>query len=219
MTTTRASRTTTFGGLTICYDAAVLEPRDWTRMQSAWAADLLGTLPAGPVLELCCGAGQIGLLAVHGSGRALVAVDAHPQACAWTRHNATANGLDVDVREGDLATALTPAERFWLVLADPPYLPSRDVAQFPEDPVLAVDGGADGLGPARRCLRVIGAHLAPGGVALVQLRDAAQVRALEEDLDQAGLRVVDLREVPGRGVVVRLGGAGQARTETSTSAW
>lgn len=71
-----------FCGLVISYDERVLEPRPWTADQSRWAADLIVASPPGEVLELCCGAGQIGLLATAltpvGSRRKLVAIDLNP---------------------------------------------------------------------------------------------------------------------------------------------
>ena len=57
----------TFGGLAIAYDARVLSPRTWTLHQSLWALELLEQLPDGPILELCAGAGQIGLAVAAGS--------------------------------------------------------------------------------------------------------------------------------------------------------
>ena len=74
MTTTEA-RFVDFGGLRIEYDARVLAPRAWTAAQSRWAAELIRTAPPGPVLELCAGAGHIGLLAVTLAPRPLVCVD------------------------------------------------------------------------------------------------------------------------------------------------
>ena len=53
---------TRFGGLDIAYDATVLEPRGWTLAQSVVALDLEPALPPGAVLELCSGAGHIGLV-------------------------------------------------------------------------------------------------------------------------------------------------------------
>ena len=55
--------TVEFGGLQITFDSRLLSPRPWTQAQSRWAASLLPNLPPGDVLELCSGAGQIGLLA------------------------------------------------------------------------------------------------------------------------------------------------------------
>jgi methylase of polypeptide subunit release factors len=69
-----------FEGLEIRTDARVLTPRAWTAAQARWAAELARTAPAGPILELCSGAGHIWLLAARLSGRALVAVDVNPVA-------------------------------------------------------------------------------------------------------------------------------------------
>lgn len=201
---TADSCTTDFGPLTIEYQPGVLVPRTWTRLQSGWASRLLPGLPEGPVLELCCGAGHIGLLAVHGHERTLVAVDANPAACELTRRNAAANGIAVEVRQGDLGEVVASGERFPLIIADPPWVPRSEVGRFPEDPVLAIDGGDDGLDLARACIRVIGAHLAPGGCALLQVGSDEQVDALADSLAAADLRALDRLAYERRGVVVRL---------------
>lgn len=171
---------TRFGPLVVEHDARVLRPRPWTRLQSDWAAELAADLPDGPLLELCTGAGQIGLLAAWSSGRALVAVDAEETACAYARSNAARAGIAdrVEVRHGDMREVLADGERFAAVVADPPWVGSADVGRFPEDPLLAIDGGADGLVVARLCLEVAARHLLPGGVVLVQLGDDAQADAL-----------------------------------------
>lgn len=175
--------TMTFGSLSIAYDEHVLEPRPWVLLQSEWAQELLAAAPPGPVLELCTGAGHIGLMSLVGNDRRLVAVDANPAACRWARDNAEANGLAdrVEVREGRLEEAVRPGERFALVVADPPWVPRAEVARFPEDPVLAIDGGDDGLDVARACVDAAAAALDPGGSLLLQLGTDAQAEALADE--------------------------------------
>src|SRR4051794_32540122 len=57
-------RSCAFGPIMVDYDARVLTPRDWTLGQSEWAAELArGFDVAGRMLELCAGAGHIGLAA------------------------------------------------------------------------------------------------------------------------------------------------------------
>lgn len=169
-----------FGVIHVEHDPRVLRPRPWTRMQSEWAAELAREVPQGPLLELCTGAGQIGLLAAVLSGRRLVAVDADPAACELARRNAARAGVAdrVEVRAGDLREAVGQGEAYALVVADPPWVTTADVGRFPEDPLLAIDGGVDGLAVARLCLEVAGPHLMPGGMVLVQLGDDAQADAL-----------------------------------------
>ena len=193
----------TFGDLPIEYDDRVLEPRAWTALQSEWAADLLEQAPPGPVLELCSGAGHIGLLAVSGQRRRLVCVDDSPAASEFARRNAERNGLAdlVEVREQDLASAVRPDEQFALVLADPPWVPSDETGQHPDDPPDAIDGGPDGLDAARACLEVARPHLLPGGSILLQLGTREQADDLAGRLSD--LRLVEVREGQG-GVVAHL---------------
>lgn len=201
-------RSVSFGPLDIRVDGTVLEPRPWTYEQSLWAAELLGRTPPGDVLELCAGAGQIGLGAIRGTGRRLVMVDAEPRACALARLNAAQVEEEVDVREGSLDAALDPGERFVLVLADPPWVPSQRVEEFPEDPRWAIDGGIDGLEVARRCVRAAARHLAGDGRVLLQLGSVEQVEVLDHTCATAGLEVLAVREAGAgrsRGVLALLG--------------
>jgi release factor glutamine methyltransferase len=198
-----------FGGLSIRYDDRVLEPRPWTSCQSRWAADLLRDTPPGPLLELCSGAGHIGLLAVAYAPRDLVMVDASPVACAYARENVTANPVaaTVDVREGPMDQVLEPHERFAAVIADPPWVTSGQVARYPQDPVTAIDGGPDGMAVAWQCLDVAEAHLVDQGWALLQLGTRDQATALQERLAVSTdhrLEVREVREYDARGVLVLL---------------
>ncbi len=202
-------KTLAFGSLEIVFDDSVLRPREWTTGQSLWAASLLrDDVPEGPVLELCAGAGQIGLLAVSGSGRSLVCVDADPVACDFARANALAAGLGdlVEVREGRLESSLADDELFALVIADPPWVRREETGRFPEDPLLAIDGGDDGLDVARACLAVIERHLMPGGAGVLQLGSEAQVETLRQDpgVRAGGLSLSEVRSHEG-GVLVLVG--------------
>lgn len=199
-----ATRRMAFGDLEITYDDRVLTPRPWTRLQSEWAAELAVATP-GPLLELCTGAGHIGLLAAHLSGRGLVAVDVDPVACDLARANAVAACLAdvVDVRQADLRSALAPGERFGVVVADPPWVPTTGCARFPEDPLLAIDGGGDGLDLARVCLSVAADHLADDGDLLLQVGDDLQADVLLTTPEGEGWDDAGRRRHP-RGVVLRL---------------
>ena len=200
-----APRSTRFGALDIAYDDRLLEPRGWTTAQSEWAAELLDSVPDGPVLELCAGAGHIGLLAIHPNPRPLVAVDLNPAACTFIAQNAEAAGLDsfVEVREGPIEEVLEHDDQFALIIADPPWVPRSDISRFPEDPEIAIDGGDDGLDLARACIRVIGGHLMVGGAAVLQLGNLDQAEALTDLAKSCGLVFAPPRTFE-RGVLVRL---------------
>ena len=216
--TTESVEQMTFGDLLIDFDPRVLRPRPWTSAQSRWAAELLASSPAGPVLELCAGAGHIGLLAAAmAPDRELICVDLNPVACDYARRNAARAGLDhrVEVREGRLEESVGPAEQFALVIADPPWVRRAEIGRFPEDPQLAIDGGDDGLDVARACLTVAAAHLLPSGSVLLQLGHLEQVDLLRGESNDSGLAVVDVRVEQG-GVLVQLR-RDQAKSEPVSS--
>jgi methylase of polypeptide subunit release factors len=203
-----------FGGLTLGYGPDVIVPRPWTLAQSQWAAELAADVPAGPIVELCAGCGAIGLEAARLSERPVVLVDASAEACRWAFRNALANGLgrQIEVRNEPLDVALRPGERVGLILADPPYVPTAEIDRFPEDPRSAIDGGADGLDLLRAVVRVVHAHLLPGGVALIQVRGADQAGEVERLASGAGHRPDERSDdAPGeggRGPVLRQGPRG-----------
>ena len=201
------TQTIDFGGLTIAFDERVLRPRPWTVAQSHWAAELLPVLGPGDVLELCSGAGQLGLLAVRDSGRRLICVDLNPAAAAYTRSNAERAGLAdrLEMREGRIGEVLRGREHFPLIIADPPWVRREQVSRFPEDPLSAIDGGDDGMTVVHECLDAVVAHLAPGGIALLQLGDIHQADAVSALLRETSkLAVREVREYGQRGVLVEI---------------
>jgi release factor glutamine methyltransferase len=172
-------------------------------LQSEWAASLAATAPRGPILELCAGAGHIGLVAAFLSGRHLIQVEADPVAASFAAQNAERAGWlnQTEIRVERLQSAIRSGERFPIMIADPPYLRSEEVQRWPEDPVTAIDGGVDGLSLIRDCLEVAAASLEQGGQFLLQVRGSAQAEQLGV---VPGLRRRELRVVDDKRAVLRL---------------
>jgi methylase of polypeptide subunit release factors len=175
---------TVVDGLELGWNEEVLAPRPWTALQSRWAAELSGALPSGPVLELCCGVGTVGLLTVERTDRPGVLVDADPVACRLARRNARDAGLRARTRivhhRVDGHRVPTVDRGLHLVLADPPYVASDEVDA--DDPAGAVDGGHDGTDLVPAVLSTASIHLAPGGVCLLQVRGPGQAALIVERL-------------------------------------
>lgn len=188
-------RSRRFGPLLIAYDDEVLAPREWTFLQSQWAASLAAAAPAGSILELCAGAGHIGLAAAVLADRELVQVEADPVAASYAARNAERAGWSgrTEIRVERLQSAIRPYERFPIMIADPPYLRSADVKRWPEDPVTAIDGGVEGLDLIEACLQVAARCLEQGGKLLLQVRGSGQAEQLGvlSGLRRRDLRVVD----------------------------
>lgn len=184
-----------FGPIDVVFDDSVLRPRLWTLAQSEWAAELAG---GHMMLEVGCGAGHIGLAAAALSDARLVQVDVDGAACRWAELNARANGLaeQSERRCGTADDVLAAGERFGVVIADPPYVPSSEVHLYPDDPLGAIDGGPDGLDCVRSFLTGVAGHVDAGGSVLLQLRGLAQVdqlRAWLGDPSSPAFAVADAR--------------------------
>jgi release factor glutamine methyltransferase len=127
------------------------------------------------VLDLGTGTGALLLAALaEFSGAWGVGVDRSAAAVALAARNARANGLFARASFlcGDWAAALE--KKFDLILANPPYIPSADIASLmPEvaahEPRSALDGGADGLAAYRSIVGELPNLLAPCGVAILEL--------------------------------------------------
>ncbi len=129
----------------------------------------------GRVLDLGTGTGAL-LLAVLAECPAAwgVGVDLSAEAAHLAAGNAEANGLAGRARfvVGDWDAAVGGA--FDLVVSNPPYIASDEIpGLMPEvsahEPLLALDGGADGLDAYRRVLGSLAARLRLGGRAVLEI--------------------------------------------------
>ena len=195
-----------FGPVDVEYDDRVLVPRPWTLLQSEWAAELALALPSGSLLELCAGAGHIGLAAAVRAGRDLVQVEADPIAAGYAAANAARAGWGTrtELRVARLEVAVCSDELFPLIVADPPYLRTEEIRRWPDDPVTAIDGGADGLDLVDACLDVAARHLLPDGVLLLQVAGARQAKAVRPRASSHGLWTTEVRSVDAERAVMAL---------------
>ena len=109
-------------------------------------------------LDLCTGSGVHALLAAPHAQRVL-AVDINPRAVRCTRLNAQALGAtNLEAVEGDLFDPVR-GERFDLITANPPFVPS------PVNALRFRDGGPSGEEVQKRIIEGLPHHLAPGGMA------------------------------------------------------
>lgn len=163
------------------------------------------------VADICTGSGCIALaIAQERPAATVIACDISPLAVEVAEENAARLGLTdrVATGVGDLFAAL-PREllgRLDVVVSNPPYVPSADVPDLPEEvagfePHLALDGGADGLAIYRRILTGAREWLCPGGVIGVELDErTARGAAVEAEEWYQQVRVVS--DLAGRDRIV-----------------
>ncbi|MGD3110139.1 putative protein N(5)-glutamine methyltransferase [Streptomyces sp. YGL11-2] len=179
-----------FAGLRISVDPGVFVPRRRTEFLLGQAVDLgrraAGRTGRGTVaVDLCCGSGAVGAaLAAALDGVELYAADIDPAAVRCARRNVAAAGGEV--YEGDLFAPL-PARlrgRIDVLVANVPYVPTEEVGLLPPEareyePLVALDGGADGLDVLRRVTAEAPRWLAPGGHLLVETSELQAPQAVE----------------------------------------
>lgn len=185
-----------FLGCDFYVDERVLIPRPETELLAERAIAALREHPHPIALDLCCGSGALAVsMALEMPGAQVHAADLSPDALAVTAKNAELLGASVTLHQGDLFVAV-PEIAFDVIVSNPPYIPSADCLTLQEEvrrePLMALDGGADGLDFYRQIARSAPHFLRPGGVLLLEvgfdqaeavmalLADFADVRAHED---------------------------------------
>jgi release factor glutamine methyltransferase len=133
----------------------------------------------------------------HGTG-----FERSQDALPYARTNLEAHGVGGRARIVAADWNDASAESFDLIVSNPPYIPSADIASLePEvrlyEPHAALDGGMDGFGAYRALAELLPRLLKPGGVALLELGlgQAARAELLFQDLAVQRL-VPDLAGIP-----------------------
>lgn len=128
------------------------------------------------ILDLCCGTGCIGIsvakvLSECFDNVSLTLADLSEKAMDVCRQNAedliSEENIDLEFLVGDLFDCIGD-EAFDVILSNPPYIPSAVVPTLEKqvrfEPLMALDGGADGLDFIRAISLGARKHLAPGGL-------------------------------------------------------
>lgn len=164
----------------------VFQPPSDARLLAATMRE--GGLARGArVLEPFAGSGAVAVAAALEGAAAVTATDVSRRALLTTWINARRNGARVRVRRGDLFAAVA-GERFDLILANPPYVPSVEDALPRRGLARAWDGGADGRRLLDRLCVQAPAHLVPGGTLLLVQSSICGEQATLERLSAAGLK-------------------------------
>jgi release factor glutamine methyltransferase len=188
-----------FWGLPIALNADTLVPRPETETLVEAALAVLGDARKRPlrIADLDTGSGALLLALLHELPAARgVGTDISIAALARARANAETLGLGgraafVACDHGSALGGSAPGGRLDLIVANPPYVASGDIAGLePEvrnfDPRAALDGGADGLAAYRAIIADAERLLAPRGLLVLEL-GAGQLDAVRSLTVAAGL--------------------------------
>ncbi|MDP7546976.1 MAG: peptide chain release factor N(5)-glutamine methyltransferase [Alphaproteobacteria bacterium] len=184
-----------FWSLDLQIGPAVLDPRPDSETIVAAALEQLGKKNgAYRIADLGTGSGCLLLALLRERPQAWgLGLDISAAAARQARENAHALGFEGRTRfvVGDWSRAL--AGSFDLIVANPPYIASAEIAGLaPEvrchDPSLALDGGRDGLAAYRALLPDLPRLLRPKGKAALEC-GRGQAFSLGQIIETSGLRV------------------------------
>ena len=130
-------------------------------------------------MDVCTGSGCIGISIAKRTGVPALLCDISPEAVSVAEQNIQLNGVGelCMCRQGDLFEAALPfakerASGFDIITINPPYICTDVIHSLQQEvlrePMIALDGGADGLEFYRRIRKGYSCLLNPGGVLLLE---------------------------------------------------
>lgn len=214
-----------FMGLPFEVNEKVLIPRQDTETMVEDALELMekGTLRGqeytdglkrgGDILDLCCGSGAIGIsIAKLAKGAHVTCSDLSKDALEVADRNARLNDCkSVKFTESDMFAAFCGKlgkKKFNLIISNPPYIPPSVIEGLePEvrdhEPMMALDGGTDGLDFYRIIAQHAPEHLKKGGVLMLEI-GFDQKDAVKGLLQETGRfeKIIGLTDLTGKDRIV-----------------
>jgi release factor glutamine methyltransferase len=178
-----------FLDLTLEVGDGVLIPRPETELMAEHALKKGG---AQSILDLCTGSGCLALALARGIPSSHVyGVDISEIAVGYAKRNAVRNNIrNVTFLKGNLFEPFKEGEIFDLIISNPPYIRSGDIAALqPEirewESKTALDGGEDGLDFYRRIIPSARGYLKDRGMLMLEI-GAGQADETAEMIKSAG---------------------------------
>ena len=184
-----------FMGLEMLTDPRALIPRPETELLVAEALSFIDKLGRkAKVLDVCTGSGCIAVAIAKLTDADVTAVDISPAALTLAAENAALHRVQIKFRQSDLFAGLK-GQTYDVIISNPPYIPTGELSALqPEiqahEPMLALDGGQDGLDIYRRLVPASLEHLAPDGALFLEIGP----KAVETIMTSAGYGIVRLEK-------------------------
>ncbi len=190
-----------FYGLVLALGPETLVPRPETELLVETGLAHLGECRQPRFLDLGTGTGCVAIaMALHCPSASGLATDLSAAALEVAAANARTYGVQGRLRfaQGDWYGPVPAAERFDLVVSNPPYVAAAEIPGLARevrdhDPRAALDGGADGLDALRAVVAGAGKYLKPGGILAVEI-GASQAAPVASLARRAGFETITTRQ-------------------------
>jgi release factor glutamine methyltransferase len=181
-----------FYGRKVIVDQRVLIPRSETELLVEVVLREVKKDAPSRVLDVCTGSGCIAVtIAAERPQASVWATDLMPGALEVARKNAEAFQVDgrVTFFQGDLLAPLPAETLFDVIVSNPPYVKTGELAtlqqEVRQEPRVALDGGADGVTIIARLIVDALPRLKPGGLLAMEIGED-EGAAVKELLVSAG---------------------------------
>lgn len=189
----------------------VLIPRPDTECVVEEAITLLKGIDKPQIADICTGSGAIAVsLACYLPHAAIWATDISKDSLQIATENGLINGVGnrIAFKQGNLFEPLKQL-RFDLVISNPPYIPRGELSKLQKEvqkePVMALDGGLDGLEFYRQIIPLTPLYLKTGGFLILET-GSDQKEAISHLLEKDFLILKYIQDLAGRqrGILARL---------------
>lgn len=166
------TNTQEFMGLSFYVDKNVLIPRADTEILVEEVLKRVNKNEKVKVLDMCTGSGAIAVaLAKNLENAQLTAVDISKNAINVAKKNATANQVEIKFIESNMFEEV--CGKFNIIVSNPPYIETQTIENLEEqvkkEPVIALDGGKDGLKFYSLLAKNAKQHLEKNGILAVEI--------------------------------------------------
>jgi len=189
-----------FYSLNFKLNDATLVPRPETEILVDLALEFIKDIKQPKILDLGTGSGCIAVsILANAKNTKAIGVDLSERAIFQAQENALNNGVEnrLQFLSGCWFEPVKK-QRFDLIISNPPYIKTNDILCLQKevrffDPLLALDGGEDGLAPYALIAKGAGEYLKPNGAVMVEFGQGqeADIKAEFLALDYKNIRIFD----------------------------
>lgn len=175
-----------FYGRDFFVNESVLSPRQETEILTNMVIDFVEQFSKPvKVLDLCTGSGAIAVTLALETKAKITASDKSKKALNVAQKNAEKFGAKVQFIQSDMFKNLNDCGLFDIIVSNPPYIATKELEMLDEevkkyDPMMALDGGDDGLVFYKQIARKAPEFLKDGGMLYLEIGydQAESVKAL-----------------------------------------
>lgn len=173
----------------------VLVPRADTEVWVEKVIELAKKVQAKRILDLCTGSGCIAITLKKMLNDVVVyASDISKEALEVACENAKQNGTDVNFICSDLFEKFSD-DKFDIIVSNPPYIPRKEIKKLARDvqnePILALDGGIDGLDFYRKIVKESNNFINDNGYLVFEF-GYDQVGQVKDILEENGFYICEI---------------------------